>query len=153
MTDSEDVVTVERFIPAPPERIFDLLADPRRHSEIDGSGSVRYAKSGGGERLALGSKFGMAMKMGLPYSMVNTVIEYEDGRRIAWQTWPPVLPQIAGGRIWRYELEPTDGGTIVRETWDVSEERTPTKALVRKGAGKTRENMEKTLARIESLTA
>jgi hypothetical protein len=64
-----------------------------------------------------------------------------------------VLPQIAGGRIWRYELEPADGGTIVRETWDVSEERTPTKALVRKGAGKTRENMEKTLARIESLTA
>jgi uncharacterized protein YndB with AHSA1/START domain len=151
MSDSEDVVTVERFIAAPPERIFDLLADPARHREIDGSGTVREAKSGGGQRLALGSQFGMSMKMGLPYSMVSTVVEFEDNRRIAWQTRPPVLPWIAGGRIWRYELEPSDGGTIVRESWDITQER-PTKALVRLGRTKTRENMEKTLARIESLT-
>jgi uncharacterized protein YndB with AHSA1/START domain len=151
MSDSEDVVTVERFIAAPPERIFDLLADPARHRDIDGSGTVRDAKSGGGERLALGSQFGMSMKMGLPYSMVSTVVEFEDNRRIAWQTRPPVLPWIAGGRIWRYELEPADGGTIVRESWDITQER-PTKALVRLGRTKTRENMEKTLARIESLT-
>jgi uncharacterized protein YndB with AHSA1/START domain len=150
MTDS-DVVTVERFIAAPPERIFDLLVDPARHRDIDGSGTVRHAKTGGGERLALGSKFGMAMRMGLPYSMVSEVIEFEDNRRIAWQTRPPILPQVAGGRIWRYELEPADGGTIVRESWDISQEKI--KALVRPGTRKTRENMEKTLARIESLTA
>ena len=24
---------------------------------------------------------------------------------------------LVGGRIWRYELSPTDGGTLVRETW------------------------------------
>jgi uncharacterized protein YndB with AHSA1/START domain len=150
MTDSEDVVTVERFIAAPPERIFALLADPARHQEIDGSGTVRGAKSGGGERLALGSRFGMSMRMGLPYSMVSTVVEFEDDRRIAWQTRPPILPQLAGGRIWRYELEPTEGGTIVRESWDISQERV--KALVRPARNKTRENMEKTLARIETLT-
>jgi uncharacterized protein YndB with AHSA1/START domain len=150
MTDSQDVVTVERFIAAPPEQIFALLADPARHRDIDGSGSVREAKSGGGQRLALGSKFGMSMKMGIPYSMVSEVVEFEDDRRIAWQTRPPVLPQLAGGRIWRYELEPAEGGTIVRESWDISQEKI--KALVRPARSKTRENMEKTLARIESLT-
>jgi len=31
----------------------------------------------------LGSTFGMSMKMGLPYSMVSTVIEFDENRRIA----------------------------------------------------------------------
>ncbi len=41
MTDPRDTESVERVIPAPAEKIFDLLADPSRHREIDGSGSVR----------------------------------------------------------------------------------------------------------------
>src|SRR5580700_3434110 len=129
MSDS-DVETVERVIPSPPGPIFDLLADPRRHPDIDGSGSVKQAKNTP-ERLALGAKFGMAMKMGVPYSMVSEVIEFEDGRRIAWQTRPPspLGARLAGGRIWRYELEPVADGTLVRESWDISEEKV--KAVVR----------------------
>src|SRR5215207_9936017 len=69
MADTTDTVSVERIIPAAPEKIFDLLADPARHRDIDGSGTVRDAKAGS-ERLTLGSTFGMAMKMGIPYSMV-----------------------------------------------------------------------------------
>ena len=64
----------------------------------------------------------MSMKMGVPYSMVNTVVEFEENRRIAWQTRPDRFGQLVGGRIWRYELEPVDGGTLVRETWDISQE-------------------------------
>ena len=144
-----DRVTVERVIPAPPEPIFDLLADPSRHREIDGSGTVREAKEAS-QRLALGSRFGMSMKLGLPYSMVSTVVEFEENRRIAWQTRGPTpLGRFVAGRIWRYELEPVDGGTRVRETWDISEE--AVKAIVRPAAGKTRDSMEKTLARIEEL--
>jgi uncharacterized protein YndB with AHSA1/START domain len=145
---SDDVVTVERVIPAPPEKIFALLADPSRHHDIDGSGTVRDAKDAP-SRLTLGSKFGMKMKMGLPYSMVSTVIEYEDNRCIAWQTRPPIGGSLAGGRIWRYELEPVDGGTRVRESWDISEEKV--KAVVRPARKKTRANMEATLERIEGL--
>ena len=85
---ANDVETVERVIPAPPDKIFDLLADPRRHPEIDGSGSVKRVKAGP-ERLALGAKFGMAMKLGVPYSMESEVIEFDENRRIAWQTRPP----------------------------------------------------------------
>lgn len=150
MTDPGDVETVERLIPAPPEKIFELLADPRRHHDIDGSGTVRDAKDSP-QRLSLGAKFGMSMKIGLPYSMVSEVIEFEEGRRIAWQSRPTssLGARFAGGRIWRYELEPRDGGTLVRESWDISEEKI--KAIVRPARKRTREAMEKTLARIKEL--
>jgi hypothetical protein len=39
----------------------------------------------------------------------------------------------------------------VRETWDISQEAGFSKPLVQRGAKKTAENMEKTLARIEEL--
>jgi uncharacterized protein YndB with AHSA1/START domain len=145
---TEDSETVERVIPAPPEKIFALLADPSRHKDIDGSGTVRDAKDTP-QRVKVGDTFGMSMKMGIPYSMVSTVVEFDDNRCIAWQTRPPIGKRITGGRIWRYELEPVDGGTRVRETWDISEEKV--KAIVRPSRNKTRKNMEKTLERIEQI--
>ena len=154
MTDPRDTESVERVIPAPAEQIFDLLADPSRHREIDGSGTVRDAKQPP-QRVQLGDKFGMSMKLGLPYTMVSTVIEFEDNRRIAWQSRPPgVFGKISGGRIWRYELEPVDGSTRVRETWDISQE-VGTKFLLTNSRTHqhTREAMEKTLENIEKLLA
>ncbi|MGD9705601.1 MAG: SRPBCC family protein [Acidimicrobiia bacterium] len=147
---SSDVETVERIIPAPASAIFALLADPARHHEIDGSGTVREAKNGS-QQLRLGSKFGMSMKLGIPYSMVSEVVEFEQDRRIAWQTRPPIplLGKLVGGRIWRYELDPVEGGTRVRESWDITHEQF--KALVRPARGKTNKAMAATLARIEQL--
>jgi uncharacterized protein YndB with AHSA1/START domain len=144
-----DTVSVERVISAPPDKIFDILADASQHPVIDGSGAVKACKSDTPDRLSLGSTFGMSMKLGIGYSMVNEVIEYEDGRRIAWQARPPgFFGKISGGRIWRYELEPVDGGTRVRETWDVSKDHN--RALLKIGPtpNATRRNMEKTLDRI-----
>lgn len=150
---TEDVVSVERKIAAPPEAIFAYLADATKHQEIDGSGSVRGAK-GDPEPLGLGSRFGMSMKIGVPYSMVNTVIDYEENRRIAWQTHgPTALGKYVGGRIWRYDLEPVEGGTLVRETWDITQESPISRFSTRRMAGMTKRNMEKTLARIERLVA
>jgi uncharacterized protein YndB with AHSA1/START domain len=152
MSDPRDVETVERVIPAPPEAIFALLVDPARHREIDGSGTVRDPKSDGDQRLELGSQFGMSMHMGMPYSMVSTVIEYEENRRLAWQTRGPTpLGRFVAGRVWRYELDPVDGGTRVRESWDITQESMLTKPLVRKGADVTRRNMAATLERIEAV--
>jgi uncharacterized protein YndB with AHSA1/START domain len=153
--DTHDTVSVERTIAAPPERIFALLADPRRHREIDGSGTVVEAKVDGPERLSLGAKFGMAMRMGVPYSMVNTVVEFEDGRRIAWQPrMPGLLSRFVGGRIWRYELEPQpDGRTLVRETWDVSQDSMAPVLRLRGARDRTRTNMAKTLERLEAVVA
>ena len=153
MSEQRDVHTVERVIAAPPEAIFAFLVDPAKHREIDGSGTVRDAK-GEPQQLVLGSTFGMSMKMGLPYSMVSTVIEYEPNRRIAWQTHGPTrIGKLVGGRIWRYELEPVAGGTRVRESWDISQESVFTKPLVRRGAKTTARNMAATLERIEQVLA
>ena len=153
MPDSRDVVSAERIIPAPPEAIFDLLTDPARHREIDGSGTVRDPRAGtGGQRLGPGSRFGMSMKMGVPYAMESTVIEFDEPNRIAWQTTGPTrLGRMFGGRIWRYELEAVDGGTKVTETWDISQESPLTRPLVRPAAKKTAENMAATLERIEQV--
>ena len=149
------VVSVERRIAAPPERIWALVADPRRHREINGNDTVRDAFDVP-DSVTLGSTFGMNMDFGGEYTMVNTVIEYDEGRRIAWQARPPAggapWRQIFGGRIWRYELEPVDGGTLVRESWDVSEEgRFGTRWLVRGYGAKTKANMTQTLERIEEI--
>jgi uncharacterized protein YndB with AHSA1/START domain len=155
MTRSGDVETVERTIPAAPEAIFALLADPSRHHDIDGSGTVKDAKNAP-ERVKLGDKFGMAMKAGVPYSTHNVVIEFDDNRRIAWQhSTAGVVGSVVGqGATWRYELEPVDGGTKVHETWDFSAVRgiKPLLRLARWRNG-TRAGMEKTLENIEKLLA
>lgn len=147
-------ITVERVIPAPAQQIFDLLADPAGHERIDGSGTVQKARSGS-RRLKLGDTFGMDMKLGISYSTRNEVVEFEENRRIAWRTLaaPPVSLFVTG-RTWRYELEPVDGGTRVRETWDISTESPLSRPVVRMTMAKdTARNMERTLARIEELLA
>jgi hypothetical protein len=146
-----DVVSVERTIPASAAAIFAYLADAAKHPLIDGSGTVKQVQ-GNPEPLRLGSTFGMSMKLGIAYSMANTVIEFEDGRRIAWQARPKGLPgKFTGGRIWRYELEPAGDATLVRESWDISQDHQ--RAFLRRGklSEKTSENMAKTLQRIEEL--
>ncbi|MBU3702610.1 MAG: dimethyladenosine transferase [Acidimicrobiia bacterium] len=145
MNESEQVVSVERFVAAPPEAIFELLVDPDRHHDFDGSGTVVGAKQGS-QRLRLGSRFGMSMRVKMSYSMVSTVIEYDEPRLIAWQTRGP--GNLGGGRIWRYELQPVEGGTLVRESWDISRESVLSKWMVKGLGEKTKENMAATLERI-----
>ena len=99
-------------VDAPPSTVFDLLADPRRHGEIDGSGTIRGVQSSAPERLSEGATFGMKMKLGVPYPMTNTVIEFVENERIAWRHY--------GRHVWRYTLEPVDDGarTKVTEEFD-----------------------------------
>lgn len=96
-------------IAAAPETIFEYLADPKKHSLIDGSGSLEGAVSGP-ERLELGAKFGMDMKRGP--DIPNRVVEFEENRLIAWRHVAP--------HRWRYELAETPEGTRVTETWDAT---------------------------------
>lgn len=111
------IVSHSVVVPAPAQDIFNLLADPRRHSEIDGSGSVKAAQIDAPERLALGAQFGMNMRIGMPYKITNTVVEFEEGRLIGWRH--------LGGHIWRYILEPVDGGTKVTEQFDWNTNKSP----------------------------
>jgi hypothetical protein len=149
------VLTVEHMIPAPPEAIFDILADAAKHTLIDGSGMLQGAKEREPERLVLGSKFGMGMKLGVRYSTVNKVVEFEENRLIAWQTGPEGFAgRLMGGRIWRYQLEPAVEATVVRESWDITPD--PMRVLLKLGdiySNKTKRDMERTLDRLAELMA
>lgn len=140
MAQNEFSVSSSVVVQAPPEAVFAVLADPSKHSVIDGSGSVQGQMSGP-ERLVLGSKFGMRMRAGLGYRVTNTVVEYEENRLIAWRH---VMP----GR-WRYELEPEgDSATRVTESYDYSA--MLPKLLSRTGLHKQRRSIEATLQRLKS---
>jgi hypothetical protein len=104
------LVSESKVIAADPQALFDIVATPARHPELDGSGSVLESRAGGPERLSKGAKFGMDMKLGAPYKITNTVVEFDEPTRIAWRHF--------NGHIWRYTFEPVDGGTRVTEEWD-----------------------------------
>ncbi len=144
---SERVVSVSRVIKASPEAIFDVLADPARHGEIDGSGMVQKLR-GESNRLELGSKFGMDMKMGfLPYRVTSTVVEFDENRLIAWAHF--------GKHRWRYELEPVPesegGGTKVTESFDWSTSMSPKVIELAGYPKKHPANMEATLERLAAV--
>ena len=133
-------ISVTRVVDAPPERVFDVLADPAAHPLIDGSGTVKETKAPSGTRLALGSRFGMAMKLGVPYAIVNEVVEFEEGRLIAWRHF--------GGHRWRFELQPVEGGTAVTETFDWSTSRSPIALEVMRVPARNKRSIEATLERL-----
>lgn len=147
------VLRVERTIKAPPEAIFDVLADASKHSLIDGSGMLQGTGDRTSEPLGPGVTFGMQMKLVMRYSTVNRVVEFEPQRRIAWQTGPTgAWGHVLAGRIWSYELEPVEGGTRVTERWDITPDHQ--RFLLKLGGiywGKTRRDMERTLARLDEL--
>lgn len=135
-------VSTSRVIAADRQAIFDLLADPAMHPVIDGSGTVTEAVTDGPERLAEGVSFGMKMKMGAPYSVDNTVVEFEEGRRIAWRHF--------SGHRWRYELEDVEGGTKVTETFDWSTARAKLALEIAGFPKRNLEGMRRTLERLDA---
>ena len=90
--------------------IFDVLANPRAHVQFDGSETLKRTLSGP-ERLFLGAKFGMSMRIKLPYRVTNTVVAFEEGRLITWchfMKW-----------TWSYELLDLGQGAVqVTESFD-----------------------------------
>ena len=99
-------------IAASPSTIFSILSDPRRHKEIDGSSTITSNISGP-EKLQLGSKFGMQMRLGINYRITNKVVEFQENELIAWRH--------LGRWVWRYELKAIGPNlTEVTETFDGS---------------------------------
>lgn len=98
-----------RVVPAPPQDVFDLLADPRQHALIDGSDTVQRVVDGP-DRLSPGATFRMDMRWGVPYKMRNEVVEFDEPHLIAWRHY--------GRHVWRYRLRAVEGGTEVTEEFD-----------------------------------
>lgn len=136
-------VSTSRVIAARASEIFDILADPAMHPVIDGSGTVKATRGRHVERLELDTTFGMDMRRGVAYPILNTVVEFENDRLIAWRH--------AHGHRWRYELEEVADGTRVTETFDYSTART---RLTLEVGGVPEQNlvgMAATLERIEQV--
>ena len=136
---SERVERARRVVPASPQEIFDLLADPRQHGLIDGSGTVREVVDAP-DRLSLGATFRMDMKWGVPYKMRNEVVEFEEPTLIAWRHY--------GRHVWRYRLREVDGGTEVTEEFDWRPAPAPWILEAMRAPQRNAESIEATLDRL-----
>lgn len=108
------VVSASREISAGAEAIFELIADPAQQPRWDGNDNLRTADAGQRVR-AVGDVFTMTLTRG--GIRENTIVEFEEGRLIAWR--PNVPGKQPPGHLWRWELEPTgERRTRVTHTYD-----------------------------------
>jgi hypothetical protein len=116
-------VRVSRRIGAPADVIFGVVADPRRHTEIDGSDMLRGALAEA-HVTGVGDEFVLKMylaRLGGDYEMINRVVEFEPNRRIIWEPRRHDLDDPAAGHLWGFELTPDgDQATLVTEVFDCS---------------------------------
>jgi uncharacterized protein YndB with AHSA1/START domain len=108
------VVSSSRDIAAPAGRIFELIADPAQQPRWDGNDNLSQAPAG--QRVhAIGDTFVMGLTLGT--TRENHIVEFIEGRLIAWKPAEPGQPQP--GHLWRWQLEPIDDAhTRVTHTYD-----------------------------------
>lgn len=114
------IVVVTHRIAAPAATIFDVLADPRNHRRLDGSGMVRSPVTHRRIR-GVGDVFVMNMYVATigHYQMINHVLDYEPHRRIGWEPRPgPGHPDAAAnplgwGQRWSYQIDPDSPTTAL----------------------------------------
>ena len=120
MTDDKRI-TVQRTIDAPTKAVFDVLSNPARHPELDGSGFVVSDEKT--DRITeTGQVFRMNMTgdhMSGDYQTDNTVTGYDENHLLAWQTAPADTPPP--GWEWTWELTAQGSeSTDVQLTYDWS---------------------------------
>jgi uncharacterized protein YndB with AHSA1/START domain len=110
------VVSASCEIAAPADKIFELIADPSLQPRWDGNDNLAEAPTDQRVR-AVGDVFTMTITMGSIRE--NHVVEFEEGRLIAWRPSEP--GKEPPGHLWRWELEPLDDSrTLVTHTYDWS---------------------------------
>jgi uncharacterized protein YndB with AHSA1/START domain len=108
------VVSATREIAAGAGPIFELIADPAQQPRWDGNDNLASAAAGQRVRRA-GDVFAMTLTRG--EIRENHVVEFEEGRRIAWTPAEP--GKMPPGHLWRWELEPAGPSrTRVTHTYD-----------------------------------
>lgn len=120
MTDQKHI-TVQRTIDAPTQAVFDVLSNPERHPELDGSGFVVSDEKT--DRITgTGQVFRMNMTgphMGGDYQTDNTVTGYDANHLLAWQTAPADTPPPGWQWTWELAAQGSDS-TDVTLTYDWS---------------------------------
>jgi uncharacterized protein YndB with AHSA1/START domain len=147
-SDGEDdlrVVSASREVAAGADRVFELIADPAQQPRWDGNDNL--AEAAPGQRVgAVGEVFTMTTTNGNVRE--NHVVEFTEGRRIAWRPAEP--GQEPPGHLWRWELDPIDSShTRVTHTYDWTE-LTDEKRLPRARAT-TAEKLQASLKRLAAV--
>jgi hypothetical protein len=156
-------ITASRRISAPANEIFRLLADPRRHLDLDGSGMLQSVVSGT-TISCLGDVFVMKMyyaELG-EYHMINHVVEYQLDCRIGWEpeagpghpnAEPEATRPARWGQRWSFELTPAGAdATLVTEIFDCSQVPEGQRADIDNGNIWV-ESMRRTLERLDQACA
>ena len=116
MSDQTKVTSASRDVAAPAETIFELIADPAQQPQWDANDNLAEAQPGQRVR-AVGDVFAMLLTLGMIRD--NHVVEFDEGRLIAWRPAEP--GGTPPGHLWRWELEPVDASrTRVTHTYDWS---------------------------------
>lgn len=111
------VVSASREVAAGADLIFELIADPAQQPRWDGNDNLAEAASGQRVR-SVGEAFVMTTTKGNVRE--NHVVEFSEGRRIAWKPAEPGLEPP--GHVWRWELDPIDSShTRVTHVYDWTE--------------------------------
>jgi uncharacterized protein YndB with AHSA1/START domain len=114
-------ITVQRTIDAPTPDVFDVLSNPERHPELDGSGFVISDEKT--DRITgTGQVFRMNMSgdhMGGDYQTDNTVTGFDPNHLLAWQTAPADTDPPGWEWTWELTAQGSDS-TDVRLTYDWS---------------------------------
>lgn len=114
--DETRIVAATLEVAAPAGVIFELIADPSQQPRWDGNDNLAEAREGQRVR-NVGDVFVMNTTKGNVRE--NHVVEFDEGRRIAWLPAEP--GQTPPGHLWRWELEPTGPSTtVVTHTYDWS---------------------------------
>jgi hypothetical protein len=137
------LVSESRVIAAEPQRLFDIVANPAMHPAMDGSGTVHASRAGGPERLSAGARFGMDMRLGAPYKITNTVVEFDEPRLIAWRHF--------NGHVWRYVFDAVEAGTRVTEQWDARPAKNRFLLRLAGFPARNRKGIQGTLARLDEM--
>lgn len=165
MAEKTKQIEVSRRIEALAGLIFEILANPQRHMDFDGSGMLRGAVID--RPLSnVGDTFTMKMhRLGDDYLMLNYVVEFEPGRRIFWEPAPgdpsraegndPSKVGIPAGYRWGYILTPDgEDATVVTEVFDYGP---LAESLLRdggawiNGTNSVRESMTASLEKLEKI--
>jgi hypothetical protein len=159
-------VEASRRMEAPAARIFEIVANPQRHMEFDGSDMLRGAILDH-PISEVGDTFTMKMhRLGDDYLMLNYVVEFEPDRRIFWEPAPgdpsraenddPAKVGIPAGYRWGYVLAPDgDDATVVTEVFDygpLPEDLLSDGGTWINGHNSMRESMTASLERLEKLS-
>ena len=139
------VVSASRDISAGAGEIFELIADPAQQPQWDGNDNLAHAPDGQRVR-RVGDVFLMELTKGEVRE--NRVIEFEEGRRIAWTPAPPGA--APPGHLWRWELDPIDTSlTRVTHTYDWSS--LTDESRIRRARATTAEKLQASVDRLAAL--